>query len=109
MRSDGITPYGQGSGLGYYLIRQADSYSEYTTLVAIDELGNVTDTHLRGPADDAAPTRGDAIKEHLASAIKDAEASLERRRQKLAAEPPKEPDPEPIDPATARFHYDPDY
>ncbi len=56
-------------------------------LLAIDEVGNVSRTGARRSFDDAAYTREQAVLEHLEAGIKQADASLERRRRAKPSEP----------------------
>lgn len=100
--TDDIKRYGAGSGLGYYWIKRS-SYpgGNYRSLVAVDELGNVTDTGTRADHDEAAMSEEEAVLTHLADAVAQADADLEKRRATL---PEPEPKPEPMDPATARLY-----
>lgn len=102
-----IRPYGSGQGLGYYWIRQASSAGRFTSqnlaLVAIDEVGNVTDTGSRRADDEAAMTQEEAVLVHLAPGIKQADADLARRRKEGAASEPAQPKPQPMDKATRDF------
>ena len=107
-----IRPFGTNDGLGFFWIRKVSGFGGRQMygqlhLVAIDELGNVTDTGNRRPDDEAAGDEGDAVREHLSAGIKEANARLERRRAELAENPPP-PAPDPISPATEAFLYDGD-
>ncbi len=100
-----IQPFGAGEGVGFYWIRQNDNSGRCVVLTAIDELGNVDPTGIRSKWDEAAPNREEAVLEHLAGAVSEADAKLERRKAKLPEIPP-EPKPKPADPATDRFYSD---
>ena len=91
----------------WYWVQTGDNLGRkaHLVLVAIDELGAITTTGVRQRFDEAAATRGDAVVEHLAEAVKEADANLERRRARLG-EQPDEPKPPPVDPATRRFFSD---
>lgn len=75
-------------------------------LVAIDEFGDVTRLPIRSQWDDAAMTVGEAVEQHLAGAIKQADADLERRRRESPPEP--EQPPKRVDPATRTWLSDDD-
>ena len=107
MASD-IQRYGSKDGLGYYWVKVQEQFGAgYCQLVAVDDLGDVTQTGVRMDYDEAAATTAEAVLAHLSDAAKDASSKLERRRQRMPAEDEK-PSPPPMDPATARFYYDPD-
>lgn len=103
-----IRTFGTGEGVGFYWVRGTSGveghYSSSLTLLAIDELGNVTDTRTRATDDPAALDRAGAVMEHLSGAISEADAHLEKRRAMLKENPPPEPPPI-IDPATHNFLY----
>lgn len=101
-----LKPLGSTEGIAYYWIQQHDYGSSHLALVAVDELGHVTTTGARSAYDEAAPTQQEAVLDHLAPAIAQADAHLERRRQEL---PLPELKPEPVSPATQRFLDDGDY
>jgi hypothetical protein len=69
-------------------------------LVLIDEAGEITWRAMRAPWDDAAPTKAEALQEHLAGLVQEADRDLERRRREA---PEPKPKPPPMDPATRRF------
>lgn len=97
---------GAGSGVGFYWIKEyAGVGVGRCLLVAIDEYGNVTRTKVGKELDEAAPSESEAVHEHISGGIKAADAHLERRRKKLAENPPEDK-PEPMDPATQRFFWD---
>lgn len=107
-----IRPYGAGEALGYYWVRRSTyagrAASSTVELVAIDALGNVTATGVRGDDDPAAPTEQEAVLQHLGAGIKEADAKLERRRREAPEQEPEKPAPRP-DPATEKFFDDADY
>jgi len=105
-----IKTYGSSEGTGYFWIQE---YSQWgggeCSLIAVDEAGNVTRCPARRPLDEAAPTEAEAVLEHLGQvAVRAADGHLERRRRKLADQPPPEPKPEPMDEATRAFYEDAD-
>jgi hypothetical protein len=73
--------------------------------LTIGDAARVVGIGVRGDDDDAAPTVGEVVLEHLGSAVKQADAHLKRRRRNLAENPPEEIS-EPTDAATRRFHED---
>lgn len=104
-----IKKYGAAEGIAFYWVRIQDGISTgemqaYLSLVAIDETGTVTPTGTRAADDPAAPTKGEAVMEHLSGAIESANAALERRRANMPEQ--DEPAPEPMDGATAAFFSD---
>lgn len=108
--SKDIGTYGAGQDLVYYWIRSVSGMGRYVTgslhLVAIDELGRVTDTHSRRPDDESALSEEEAVLDRLAPAIKQADADLERRRKEKPTEP--KPEQPTMDVATRRFMEDAD-
>ena len=105
MPSD-IRPFGAGDGLGFYWIKSYEQFgNDSLELVAIDEVGHFKRTGTRKAFDEAAFTQEEAILEHLAAGIKEADASLDRRRRDA---PEPAPEPPPMDRATRRFHMDAD-
>jgi hypothetical protein len=101
MKNSDIRPLGAGDGIGYYWVAKGGSFGNHLTLVAINEMGEVTSTGLHKAWDDAAPHESEAVIQHLAGGLSQADADLERRRE---AAPEPEPDPEPpMDMATRRF------
>lgn len=107
MASD-IGSYGTGDGLGFYWVRVEQQWGGgHCELIAIDELGAITTTPGRRDYDPAARTHEEAGLHHLAPAIRQADADLERRRREMPDEG-EAPPPAPLDPATARFLSDPD-
>lgn len=76
-------------------------------LIAIDDLGKVTDTGSRRPDEVSARTQAEAVHHHLATGIKQADDDLAKRRAELEDNPP--PKPPPIDPASDKFFKDDDY
>ena len=104
-----IKKYGTGEGVGFYWTREAQQFgAPGLVLIAVDDLGTVTRTQARRDQDEAALTDGEAVLEHLGDAIKQADGHLERRRRKLAENPP-EAKPEPMSPATRAFFEDADW
>lgn len=93
-----ISPLNQGAGKATYWIKEAAGMPQAAgvlRLVAIDEAGDVTRLPIRAEWDDAAMTQAEAVEQHLAGAIKQADADLERRRREKPAEPePREPAPD---------------
>jgi hypothetical protein len=102
LKNSDIRPLGASDGFGYYWVKAGGGTfgGASLQLVAISDVGEVTDTGLRKAYDHAARTRQEAVVEHLSSGLSQADADLERRR-KDAPEP--EPEPEPMDPATRKF------
>jgi hypothetical protein len=77
-------------------------------LIAIDQVGEVKVTDVSKRDDEAAMTREEAVAHHLAAPIRQADTDLDRRR-KERPEKTEEPRTVPMDPATARFHFDPEW
>jgi len=103
-----IRPFGSADGLGFYWVKSFEQFGNGSlVLLAIDEVGQITGTGARRTFDDAAYTREEAVLEHLAAGIKQADTDLERRRRAKPSEPEGEPKPPPMDRATADFfNYD---
>ncbi len=103
MSSD-IRPLGTGEGKGKYWIKVQPTMLSAGSLrlVLIDEHGQVEQTPLGAPWDDAAFTKDEAIQHHLRGAVAEADRILERRRRE-APKPPPEPKPPPMDRPTRRF------
>lgn len=98
MTSD-IRRFGASEGIGFYWVKVNVQHGRgYCELVAVDEVGTVTQTTGRQDYDETARTREEAALHHLAPAIKEADADLERWRAEAPAE-----EPPPIDRATSRF------
>jgi hypothetical protein len=96
-----IRPYGTGDGKGSYWVKRGSMFGWGTlVLVVIDEYGEVQETPMRGPWDPDAPTQEQAVEAHLAGLVKQADRQLERFRQD---QPPKPPEPPPLDYATRKF------
>ncbi len=68
----------------------------------IDEHGQVEQTPLSAPWDDAAFTKNEAIQHHLRGAVTEADRDLERLRRETP-KPPPEPKPPPMDHPTRSF------
>ncbi|MCB0865496.1 MAG: hypothetical protein KDB58_07270 [Solirubrobacterales bacterium] len=106
MASD-IRPFGTGEGVGFYWVKVGEQFGPgYCELIAIDEIGNVTTASARLDYEEVALTRGEAVIQHLAPAIREANKDLEKRR---ANAPEPEEKPERLDPATAAFLADESY
>lgn len=102
--SNDIGRYGENPDLGHYWIQEEPSPgNKRLSLIVIDQFGEVTQTGVMAPHDAAALTQSEAIGHHLRGAIRQADSDLDRRRKEYAENPP-DPDPEPMDLATAKFH-----
>ena len=108
---DGEALGASDGGLGYYWIRMYKGKRAIPGaalhLIAIDDLGKVTDTGSRRPDEVSARTQAEAVHHHLATGIKQADDDLAKRRAELEDNPP--PKPPPIDPASDKFFKDDDY